>query len=362
MTNTPPLPPAGSTPQSPLPVPNGPADDLRASTGLPWQKERRIPAWLFSFALHFVTMAVLSFTLKGSPRGIVGGESSRGGGIAIASVASSGSTQYQFEESSTDATAQNTSGSTSATNQENAFPDASEAPAGTASAASNTSEGIAGALPGAIQGSESGSGGSGDVRLAPPGGKSGIGDGSGIETQVFGVKGQGNRFVYVFDRSSSMSGYEGRPLLWAKRELVGSLNRLQPIHQFQVIFYNQDPYVMTPFGGQSPQMLFANDAGKRAASNFISGVTADGSTVHIRALKMALRLRPDAIFFLTDADEPQMTMSELREVRALNHGCSIHAIEFGAGPSPNRFNFLKRLAEENDGNYGYVDILKLPRS
>lgn len=143
MTNTPPLPPAGSTPQPQLPVPIGLDDDLRVSTGLPWQKERRFPAWLFSFALHFVTMAVLSFTLKGSPRGIVGGESSRGGGIAIASVASSGSTQYQFEESSTDATAQNTSGSPSATKQENAFPDASEAPAGAASSAANTAEGIA---------------------------------------------------------------------------------------------------------------------------------------------------------------------------------------------------------------------------
>lgn len=337
-----------------------PMDQTAPTAELPWQRRRSMPAWMISMAIHFVTMIALSVTLKGSPRGIVSGESDRGGGIAIATSSPSGSSQYQFEESSTNSN--NSQPATSANPSAavaSPFPDASEAPAmaATATGTSGSANSVAGGIPGEFSSSDgSGTG----TQLAAPGGSSGAGNGTGVETQVFGVKGQGNRFVYVFDRSSSMAGYEGRPLYWAKSELVGSLKRLQPIHQFQVIFYNQDPHIMTPFGGQGPQMVFANDSGKRAATNFISGVTADGSTNHVRALKLALRMKPDAIFFLTDADEPQMTMKELREIRSLNQGCSIHAIEFGAGPSANRFNFLRRLAEENDGNYGYVDILTLP--
>src|SRR5262245_48566300 len=53
-----------------------------------------------------------------------------------------------------------------------------------------------------------------------------------VETRVFGLRGNGSRFVYVFDRSSSM---EGAPLSAAKRELIGSLQSLQSVHQFQVI-------------------------------------------------------------------------------------------------------------------------------
>lgn len=43
--------------------------------------------------------------------------------------------------------------------------------------------------------------------------------GGTARTEVFGVYGTGSRFVYVFDRSGSMSGHGGRPLAAAKREL-----------------------------------------------------------------------------------------------------------------------------------------------
>lgn len=336
--------------------------DLSRPNDLAWLKQRQMPAWVLSMLLHFVTLTILSVTMKGSARGVIGGESERGGGIALASSSGGGGTEYTFDESSTEGAASNsTAAVSSSASSDQAFPDASEAPAGSSAVSDGSSGGgLAGALPGEFEGNGGGDGSGTAGSAGTTGGKSGVGDGKGAQTQVFGVKGQGNRFVYVFDRSSSMAGYEGRPIRSAKQELLASLKNLTSIHQFQVIFYNQDPYVMNPFGNQSPQMLFANDSGKRAAANFVSGVTADGSTSHVRALKMALRMRPDVIFFLTDADEPQMTVSELREIRTLNHGCHINSIEFGAGPSPNRFNFLKRLAEENEGNYGYVDILKLP--
>jgi len=173
------------------------------------------------------------------------------------------------------------------------------------------------------------------------------------ETQIFGVRSRGAKFVYVFDRSASM---EGKPLAAAKRELIASLNELDRIHQFQIIFYNQEPQLMPEFRASSPRMVFADEQGKRLAASFIGGIFADGPTEHLRALRMALGLRPDVIFFLTDANEPQMRPDELAAVRQFNRGTRINTIEFGAGAQNTAINFLQVLAAENGGQHAYVDV------
>src|SRR5262245_30778674 len=113
------------------------------------------------------------------------------------------------------------------------------------------------------------------------------------ETQIFGVSGRGTSFVYVFDRSLSM---QGAALAAAKRELLASLAGLERVHQFQIIFYNEKPRVMPP-----GQMSFADENGKRQAESFVGSITAAGGTDHLQAIQLAMRLRPDVIFLLTDA-------------------------------------------------------------
>ena len=172
---------------------------------------------------------------------------------------------------------------------------------------------------------------------------------------MFGLEGEGSRFVYVFDRSGSMAGFAGRPLAAAKAELLASLDDLDRIHQFQIIFYNEQPQVFNPDRG-APSLVWADEGGKEKARRFVRGIAADGSTRHASALELALGMRPDVIFFLTDADEPQMTDDELAKIRRINRGTSINAIEFGFGPHGSNTNFLVRLAEENGGRDAYVDI------
>ena len=180
----------------------------------------------------------------------------------------------------------------------------------------------------------------------------------GTSTEVFGVTGVGSKFVYVFDRSGSMDGYGGRPLQAAKLELSRSLDDLQSIHQFQIIFYNEKPKIFQPLGS-TPQLVWGDDEGKRAARKFVQSIVASGGTQHLDALRLALGMKPDAVFFLTDADEPQLTSAELARVRRWNRGSSIHAIEFGFGPRTVRDNFLMRLARQNNGQHAYVDISRL---
>jgi hypothetical protein len=181
---------------------------------------------------------------------------------------------------------------------------------------------------------------------------------SGGKTQVtvFGVHGYGSKFVFVFDRSVSM---DGPPLAAAKAQLVAGLTSLEEIHQFQIIFFNHRLRMFDITDGQR-RIAFANERNKDLAAQFVQGIVADGGTDRYAALHHAIRLEPDVIFFLTDADDP-MPASEMVQIQRQNRrvGASINTIEFGRGSATGRRNFLVRLAEQSDGQYGYVDTNRL---
>lgn len=182
-----------------------------------------------------------------------------------------------------------------------------------------------------------------------------IGDASQASVSVFGVTGTGTKFVYLFDRSASM---EGAPLTAAKRQLVESLDSLDSIHQFQIIFFNSLPYPIDITG--AGRMAFATDQNKQLAKNVVGGVTADLGTDRYTALKKAISFGPDVIFFLTDAED-EMLPSELAEIERANGrvGAAICVIEFGRQTAPSRGNFLMRLARQTGGQYGYVSTTTL---
>ncbi len=181
-----------------------------------------------------------------------------------------------------------------------------------------------------------------------------------VSTSVFGVSGTGSKFIYLFDRSGSMEGYQGRPLDAAKRELIKSLNSLSSVQQFQIVFYNERSHVFNPYFPEKPRLLFGDEATLRQARRFAEGVVADGGTRHMQALRLALGMTPDVVFFLTDAEQPQLSHSELAEIRRMNRGeAVINTIEFGSGLSQGGTNFLVRLANQNRGKHVYVDVTRL---
>jgi Ca-activated chloride channel family protein len=150
----------------------------------------------------------------------------------------------------------------------------------------------------------------------------------------------------------------GAPLASAKRELLKGVSQLEKTHQFQIIFFNHQRRIFDLSGGQN-RIPFATDRTKELAARFVGGITASGGTDRYAALWAAVGMRPDVIFFLTDADNP-MTAAELERVRRRNGGAaSIHCIEFGFGPPAGGDNFLKRLARQNSGSYVYVDTTQL---
>jgi hypothetical protein len=189
------------------------------------------------------------------------------------------------------------------------------------------------------------------------GGEGNYGDGK-ASVRVFGVEGKGSRFIYVFDRSSSM---EGTPLATAKQQLIASLDSLSSVHQFHIIFFNQ--YVRhSDLSGGGKRTAFATDRTKKLATRFVGGITADGGTDRYPALRAAIQMQPDVIFFLTDAADP-MPASEIKEIAELNErvGATISTIEFGSGASKQTRNFLTELARITGGQYGYVDTDRLKK-
>lgn len=174
-------------------------------------------------------------------------------------------------------------------------------------------------------------------------------------TAFFGLPGTGFKFVYVLDRSASMGGSGREALRRVKVEMEKSLRPLDTVHQFQIIFYNDEPVIFNP-SGVAGRLAFANPQTKERAIRFVNSIIPDGNTDHERALKLAIRLRPDVIFFLTDGDEPKLSRRQLDEINRLAGGITVNVVEFGSGPRASEGSFLEILATENSGEYRYIDI------
>ncbi|MBI1248680.1 hypothetical protein GC197_12670 [bacterium] len=306
------------------------------------QSRRTMPAWLMSMLMHGLVLTLLILTVQSVSKGI-GDEPARQGSIALANR-SENTTDYFDGDSSQSADGQST----------NDAQQTQQSVADAMPAADLPPSPLGDLLPrgdSALSGQEAtGLPSAGGMTQGGATSKGGLGNDG--KTSVFGAEGEGSKFVYVFDRSASMTG---GPLNAAKQELIKSLHDLDKLHQFAIIFYNENPQVFSP-RGNGPELVFADEQGKALAERFVRGIIASGSTQHVDALAMALNMKPDVIFFLTDAEQPQLFPADLDRIRKLNKGTSIHAIEFGYGPFDGRRNFLVKLADENDGKHVYVDI------
>ena len=206
-----------------------------------------------------------------------------------------------------------------------------------------------GAIPGSGTGGGGGSGG---------GSGGGIGRSIGPGTQFFGTRDHANSFAYVIDCSGSM-GPPRNPLDVAKRELLASLNQLPPDVEFCVVFYNSLPHVLSDPRGRKGLMT-ATTANKVRVQNQLQNVLADGGSDHMGALRSALSLKPEVLFFLTDAD--LMKDREVNEILREVGPTRIQAIELGHGTDLGQVTPLRRLANTTGGTYRYIDVRQLPRT
>lgn len=220
---------------------------------------------------------------------------------------------------------------------------------------------------------------------APEVGNPDPGKGAGGKGNLFGTGREAKSFVFVVDCSASMTGSRFE---LAISELVRTINRLKTSQRFYVVFYSNETLPLF-FSGESLNLAPAGNAGrrntrrkapvrrignrlvqgkqrpdrrrrrrllpatptyKRLARQWIQRIRPGGGTLPQEALEMALELKPEVIYFLTDGQIPFDTPEIIRA--ANRHGVRINtiALEYAGSASP-----LEQIAKENNGTYRFVE-------
>lgn len=143
--------------------------------------------------------------------------------------------------------------------------------------------------------------GTGQGRGAGQGIGNGRGNGreGGNGKSFFGMGAEGKSFVFVLDCSLSMNhphDSEAKTRFRKmKMELANSIAQLRADQQFFIIFFNHKAIPMP-----ADRMIEASPENRQHFMAWVDEVPAFGDTDPTAALAMALRLRPDVLYFLTD--------------------------------------------------------------
>lgn len=165
---------------------------------------------------------------------------------------------------------------------------------------------------------------------------------------LFPLPAKATSIVYVLDRSVSM-GMDHK-LDFARRELIASLRRLPASARFQVIHYNDFAEALNVDGCRDLLPAELPTVDKVVA--FLQTLDAAGNTNHFAALRLALDLHPDAIYFLTDADD--LKPQEVALLTQRNRHSIVHTLELTRRRSEQSQGPLAQLAHDNNGTYRRV--------
>jgi hypothetical protein len=159
------------------------------------------------------------------------------------------------------------------------------------------------------------------------------------QASFFGIRARGQVFIYVVDCSGSMDD-EAR-LDRAKSELRRSVGALQAPQRFKVIFYNDRPL---PMPGDLPKP--ADSPSKAQLARWMDFIEPDGGTDPRGALSLALAMRPDAVFLLSDGAYPDGTAEAVAKSNPKK--VPIHCIDLAGGAGGDD---LKKIARDSGGQY-----------
>ena len=175
---------------------------------------------------------------------------------------------------------------------------------------------------------------------------SGLGSGSGLGgggATFFGLAAEGRRFVYIVDKSGSMStGWNATPgnlsvgrssgdTRWrrAVAELLKSIAKLPTVARFQAYLY--DSGLSSPPWNED--WVPAGSRGRSRVQNWVSRIVPGGGTQPVDAIQSALLLQPppDAIFLLTDGEFPvEPALQVLQAMKAQGVRCPVHTVALGS--------------------------------
>ena len=169
-----------------------------------------------------------------------------------------------------------------------------------------------------------------------------------MTASFFGSKAKGRRFVFVVDNSNSMQ--RGR-FHTAVNELVKTVEQMEADQYFYVLFFSDTAY---PLFWPSPgsQLVPATRKNKERLQQWLYTVELCLHTRGSDAMRLALSLRPDAIYVLGDGAFTDDTTNQLTAV----HNRRTPIFTLGMQVPDKGKSQLTRIAKANNGTYRLVTV------
>ena len=159
--------------------------------------------------------------------------------------------------------------------------------------------------------------------------------------------------VYVVDRSGSMS-----PIFdFVKSELSKAINKLNSAENFTVVWFNDGNVLKLSSG-----LVQATEDNKVRLMRHLNDIEPRGTTDPRIALQVAIEMKPDLIYVLSDGGFEPEFVDEITKLNRLNGKAPtmITCIGF-LYPGTDADKNMKRLARDNRGFYRAVDLTFLGR-
>lgn len=188
----------------------------------------------------------------------------------------------------------------------------------------------------------------------PLGGRSGE---SVSGAQFFGMDATGDHFVYVLDVSGSMnseseSGNGKSRFQTASTELMRSIDQLKRHQWFYVMLFSYRTQFM--FLEDKPdrlQMVQATWENKRKVYEWLRQIKPSGGTDPCEALEYGLKLKPNAVFFLSDGEFNDAAAVERTIVTSNVAGAPIHSFAYENADS---CVHMRLVAQLTGGSYRFI--------
>jgi hypothetical protein len=185
------------------------------------------------------------------------------------------------------------------------------------------------------------------------GSENGTGTGSGEGASFFGVEAGGDRFIFVVDSSTSM--LEQR---WyaARNELGNSLATMGPDQRYFVFCFDYQTHMALDKEATDTNYILPSRANNLRIRRWLRKIENGPDTRPATALQMAISMKPDAIFLLSDGEIRDRSLAILD---AVNHDpitgetlVPIHTISLFSDVG---IGSLQEIARRNGGTFRSVD-------
>lgn len=179
----------------------------------------------------------------------------------------------------------------------------------------------------------------------------------GVTANFFGLGGSvrgGKKIVYVVDRSGSME----ESFKYVKEELKRSISALRRSQKFHVIFFNDN----IPLENPPKKLLSAIGTNKAKFFLFLETVLPNGRTDPTEAMKLALSLKPDILYFISDGELFSIDRIKSEFLSKLNlwnkdHYTRIFTLAYLDSEGK---KILETIARQHNGEYKYISEYDLP--